>query len=139
MITREADYAIRAVLYLAQRYNQGAIATTTVSEKMEVPYRFLRKISHQLVESGILLTQRGKQGGVYLARPPSEISLFDILEIFDQRATYLNICCQDLDACDRSSHCPVHSRLQVLQNKLRAEFAACSFADLIGSKASDKI
>jgi Rrf2 family protein len=134
MITREADYAIRTVLYLAQHRNEGAIATTEISEKMQIPYRFLRKISHQLVESGILATVRGKQGGIFLARKPVDISLLDVLEIFDQRAIYLNVCCQDPEACTRSQKCPVHTRLELLQKNLRAEFAACNFAELTTGK-----
>ena len=133
MITREADYAIRTVLYLAQHAGDGAVVTTEISEKMQIPYRFLRKISHHLVEAGILATHRGKQGGIFLARKPAEISLFDILELFDQRAINLNICCQDLSACDRSNLCPIHERLELLQKRLRAEFADCSFADLLGN------
>ncbi len=136
MITREADYAIRTVLYLTQHSSEGAVATTEISEKMQIPYRFLRKISHHLVEAGILATHRGKQGGIFLARKPAEISLLDVLELFDQRAINLNICCQDLDACDRSRQCPIHTRLEQLQKKLRAEYAACTFDELTGSKCA---
>ncbi len=134
MITREADYAIRTVLYLAQHSDDGAVATTEISEKMQIPYRFLRKISHHLVEAGILATHRGKQGGIFLARKPAQISLLDILELFDQRAINLNVCCQDLSACDRSQACPIHDRLELLQKRLRSEFAACTFDELTGSK-----
>ena len=136
MITREADYAIRTILYLAQNAEKGAVATNEISEKMQIPYRFLRKISHHLVEAGILATHRGKQGGIFLARKPDEISLFDILKLFDQRAINLNICCQNLNACDRSNLCPVHERLELLQSRLRAEFDACNFAELAGNKNS---
>jgi len=134
VITREADYAIRTILYLAQHAADGAIPTTEISKKMQIPYRFLRKISHHLVESNILATQRGKQGGIFLAKNPADISLLDVLKLFDQRAINLNICCLDPDACNRSQFCPIHERLQILQEHLQAEFAACSFAELLESK-----
>ncbi|EKD81089.1 MAG: hypothetical protein ACD_39C01985G0003, partial [uncultured bacterium] len=43
--------------------------------------------------------------------------------------------CQDLSACDRSRLCPIHERLELLQKRLRAEFADCSFAELLGNKS----
>lgn len=130
MITREADYAIRTVVYLAQRFGQGPVATTEISEKAEIPYRFLRKISHQLVESKIVGATRGKQGGIYLIQDPAKLSLLDVLKIFDARSCHLNICSDSDAACTRSATCKVCLRLRALQEKLHAEFAGIKFSDL---------
>ncbi len=130
MITREADYAIRTVVYLAQRFGQGPVATTEISEKAEIPYRFLRKISHQLVESKIVGATRGKQGGIYLIQDPDKLSLLDVLKIFDNRSCHLNICSETDDACSRSTTCKVCLRLRALQEKLHAEFAGIKFSEL---------
>ncbi len=130
MITREADYAIRTIVYLSRRLGQGPITTTEISEKAEIPYRFLRKISHQLVEAKIIGATRGKQGGIFLLADPEKLSLFDILKIFDDRACNLNICCASDDACSRSGECTVCRRLRILQEKLHAEFASIRFSQL---------
>lgn len=131
MITREADYAIRTVLHLARHFGKGPISTLEISETMEIPYRFLRKISHSLVEAGITGAVRGKQGGIFLKISPEAISLLDILQLFDDRAINLNICCKSEEACTRSSTCTIHTRLMGLQDRLRAEFAAFKFSELI--------
>ncbi len=130
MITREADYAIRALVYLSQRYGQAPVTTTEISEKAEIPYRFLRKISHQLVESGIVGATRGKQGGIFLKIEPEKLTLLDILKIFDDRACHMNICSESDDACSRSPHCNVCKRLRTLQEKMHAEFASIKFSEL---------
>lgn len=130
MITREADYAIRTVVYLARRFGQSPIATTEISQTAEIPYRFLRKISHQLVESGIVGATRGKQGGIYLLIEPDKLSILDILKIFDARACSLNICSDSDDACNHSSSCKVCKKLRELQAKIHAEYASIKFSEL---------
>ena len=131
MITREADYAIRTVLHLARNYGKGPVSTMEISEIMDIPYRFLRKISHHLVEAKIAGAHRGKQGGIFLEIEPEKLSLLDILKLFDERTINLNICCKSTDACDRSGNCTVHNRLMGLQGRLHAEFAAFKFSELI--------
>lgn len=131
MITREADYAFRTVLYLAQNYGKGPISTTDISETMEIPYRFLRKISHNLVEAKLVGATRGKHGGIFLKVDPASISFLDILKLFDDRAINLNICCKADDACTRSPTCAIHERLVGLQERLQAEFEAFKFSDLV--------
>ncbi len=135
MITREADYAIRTVLHLARHYGKGPISTMDISETMEIPYRFLRKISHNLVEAKIAGAVRGKQGGIFLNILPEEISLLDILKLFDERAINLNICCKSDDACSRSGDCPIHERLLKLQDRLQEEFSGLKISELIVKKS----
>ncbi|HOF88108.1 MAG TPA: Rrf2 family transcriptional regulator, partial [Armatimonadota bacterium] len=83
MITRETDYAIRAMLYLAHHAGDGAISAATVAEAMDIPYRFLRRILSRLVGTNLLVSTRGKQGGLRLARDPEEVSLLDVVEAMD--------------------------------------------------------
>lgn len=130
MITREADYAIRTVVYLARRFGKAPVATTEISEKAEIPYRFLRKISHQLVEAGIVGAVRGKQGGIFLVTKPEQLSLLDILKIFDTRAVSVNICCCQTDSCSRTSSCTVYERLKKLQETMQEEYARIKFSEL---------
>lgn len=130
MITREADYAIRTIVYLTQRFGLAPVATTEISEAADIPYRFLRKISHKLVEAHIVGTVRGKQGGIYLLKNPDQLSLLDILKIFDNRAICVNLCCCDDDACSHSRTCTVSKRLLKLQENLHSEFANIKFSEL---------
>jgi len=69
-ITRQADYAVRAVLYLARLGGGERAATSIVAEEQRIPPSFLAKIISQLSIAGLLHTSRGARGGVMLARPP---------------------------------------------------------------------
>ena len=69
-ITRQADYAVRAVLYLAHQENAERAATSTIAKEQRIPPSFLAKIISQLSIAGLLHTSRGARGGVTLARKP---------------------------------------------------------------------
>jgi Rrf2 family protein len=127
MITREADYAIRAVLYLSAQQRGRLVATSELAERMAVPYRFLRRIVQKLVDGRLLEAQRGKGGGVRLRRSCREISLFDVLNTVDPKALCVNACLEDQDICGRSGYCTVRPRLDDLQARLGSELRAITF------------
>ena len=109
-ITRQADYAIRAVRYLSKHAVQGSkerVATSTVAREMQIPASFLAKIISQLSIAGLLLTSRGARGGVSLARDPGKISVLDVVEAIDG-PILLNECVGTNKPCNFESDCLVH-------------------------------
>ena len=74
MITREADYALRVVLSLADIPKGQSFSTAALAEQMNIPYRFLRRILRKFCVSGLVGSVRGKEGGVYLLEKPSKIA-----------------------------------------------------------------
>ena len=106
-ITRQADYAIRAVRYLAKQGPNQRAATSTVAQEMKIPPSFLAKIISQLSIAGLLHTSRGARGGVTLARDAKEISLLDVVEAIDG-PILLNECVGDPADCEFSDDCLVH-------------------------------
>ncbi len=122
MITREADYAIRTIVYLSHN-KDGLMGSAVLADEMEIPYRFLKKIVRRLVEVGLVESVRGKNGGIKLATPAKKITLYDVIEAFDPKSMKLNCCLEDLAACDRSGACPVHESMRdvqvVLDEKLK--------------------
>lgn len=108
-ITRQADYALRAMLYLAREYGDkdSRAATSQIAEKQEIPSSFLAKIISQLSIAGLIQTSRGAKGGVRLARKPEEISLLDVVEAIDGPIN-LNECVDDPSVCSFGDNCPIH-------------------------------
>lgn len=90
-ITRQADYAVRAVLYLTQLGDSKRAATSQIAEEQQIPPSFLAKIVSQLSVAGLLQTSRGARGGVSLAKSPEEISLLEVVEAIDG-PILLNVC-----------------------------------------------
>jgi len=107
-ITRQADYAIRAVHYLTQHPEIARTATSDIARKQDIPHSFLAKIISQLSIAGIIHTTRGTKGGVSLARDPADISLLDVVVAIDGPVA-LNECTIDSDFCHRTENCPMHS------------------------------
>lgn len=121
-ITRQADYAARAILYLAQ-HGAGTtrVSTAQIAAAQKIPPAFLAKIVAQLSAAGVVHATRGARGGIVLAKPPSEISLLEIVEAVDGPLS-LNQCTQPATPCERESECQLHTvwltALTELQNRL---------------------
>jgi Rrf2 family protein len=105
-ITRQADYAIRAVLYLAQIGVGQRAATSQIAQEQNIPPSFLAKIVSQLSVAGLLQTSRGARGGVSLARNPDTVSLLEVIEAIDG-PILLNECVADEANCAFSEDCPL--------------------------------
>jgi Rrf2 family protein len=106
-ITRQADYAVRAVTYLAQMGSERRAATSQIAQEQRIPPSFLAKIVSQLSVAGLLQTSRGARGGVSLARDPAEITLLEVVEAIDG-PILLNECVGDNGTCTFSDDCPMH-------------------------------
>jgi len=106
-ITRQADYALRAMLYLAEIGKDQRASTSQIAEFQEIPPSFLAKIISQLSIARLIQTWRGARGGVSLARDPQEISLLDVVEAIDGPIT-LSDCTRDPSICSFGDNCPIH-------------------------------
>ncbi len=104
-ITRQADYAVRAVLYLSQLGEDQRAATSQIAQEQQIPPSFLAKIVSQLSVAGLLQTSRGARGGVSLARAPEQISLLEVIEAIDG-PILLNECVGN-GACNFGDDCPM--------------------------------
>jgi Rrf2 family protein len=122
-ITRQADYAMRAVAYLSNLGPEQRAATSQIAEDQQIPPSFLAKIVSQLSVAGLLQTSRGARGGVSLARTPEEISFLEVVEAIDG-PILLNECVVDHSACSFGESCalrPVFCDAQAdLVNRLEA-------------------
>jgi len=129
-ITRQADYAVRAVLYLAQLGTGNRAATSKIAEEKHIPPSFLAKIVSQLSIAGLLHTSRGARGGVTLARAPEAISLLEVVEAIDGPIR-LNECAHSDGMCTFSNECPLVSIWQDAQRDLVKRLGDANFAQFL--------
>lgn len=129
-ITRQADYAVRAVLYLARALPNQRAATSTIAQEQRIPPSFLAKIISQLSIAGLLHTSRGARGGVMLAREPKDITLLEVVEAIDG-PIMLNECVGDSSTCTFDKNCPLKPVWCEAQNELVARLKGTNFAQLI--------
>ena len=129
-ITRQADYAVRAVLYLAEQGENGRAPTSRIAQEMRIPPSFLAKIVSQLSVAGVVQTSRGARGGVSLARAPKDINLLEVIEAIDGPIT-LNECVPDRSACVFGDDCPVHDIWCETQTRLVEQLGKANFGALL--------
>lgn len=129
-ITRQADYAIRAMLYLARAGKGQRVATSDVAEAQHIPPSFLAKIVSQLSIAGLLHTSRGARGGITLARDPSQITLLDVVEAIDGPIR-LNECVTNEGICVFEESCPIKPVWCDAQVELVNRLKSVNFAALV--------
>jgi Rrf2 family protein len=78
-VTAKADYAVRAVVELADSSQGSPRKVDEIAQAQSIPVSFLENILTQLRSSGIVRSQRGPEGGYWLAKPPEEVNLADII------------------------------------------------------------
>ena len=81
-VTAKADYAVRAAVELAAA-GEGPVKGEAISRAQAIPARFLENILGELRHAGLVRSQRGVEGGYWLARPPAEISIADIIRAME--------------------------------------------------------
>jgi Rrf2 family protein len=131
-ITRQADYALRAMLYLAKLEKDVRAATSQIADEQQIPPSFLAKIISQLSIAGLILTSRGARGGVTLARQAEEITLLDVVEAIDGPIS-LNVCSHSAGACPFGDDCPIQPIWSDAQHDLVDKLRSTNFGQLIKS------
>ena len=129
-ITRQADYALRAMVYLAQLEPTQRAATSQIAEDQRIPPSFLAKIISQLSIAGLIHTSRGARGGVTLAREPKAISLLEVVEAIDG-PIMLNECTEDTTNCPFGENCEIRSLWCDAQDELVNRLRSTTFAQFV--------
>ncbi|MBK8507106.1 MAG: SUF system Fe-S cluster assembly regulator [Candidatus Competibacteraceae bacterium] len=105
-ITREADYGILLMTYLAQTDGQ-AHSAAALAQQRRLPLPMVSKILKTLARAGLLVSQRGAQGGYSLARPPAAISAADIIGALEGPIAITECSGENHDGCSRLEHCEI--------------------------------
>jgi Rrf2 family protein len=82
-LSAKADYAVRAVLVLAAHEGERPVKGEMIARTQDLPPKFVENILGELKHAGIVGSQRGPDGGYRLARPPSEVTLADVIRVVD--------------------------------------------------------
>jgi Rrf2 family protein len=133
-ITRQADYAVRAVLYLARMEPTQRAATSQVAQEQHIPPSFLAKIISQLSIAGLLHTSRGARGGVTLAREPKDVTLLEVIEAIDG-PIMLNECVSENSVCTFDDECPLRPVWCEAQEELVNRLKNTNFQALLEQSA----
>lgn len=127
MFSQTAEYALRAMAFLAER-GERPHAIPEIASATLVPPDYLSKVMQGLVKSGLAEARRGRTGGYALARPASETTILGIINAVDpiQRLTKC-----PLGLPQHAALCPLHRRLDAAAAHVEAAFQNTSLADLL--------
>jgi Rrf2 family transcriptional regulator, nitric oxide-sensitive transcriptional repressor len=133
MFSQTVEYALRAVVYIAQHPDVSS-TTEQVAEATKVPSAYLAKILQLLVRAGIVRSQRGVGGGVMLARQPAELTILEVVNAVDP--------IRRIESCPLglSAHgvnlCPLHRRMDNALEMVERAFRASTLAEILQEPSS---
>ena len=131
-ITAKADYAVRAAVELAAA-GEGPTKGEAMAEAQGIPVRFLENILAELRHAGLVLSQRGAEGGYRLARPASEISIADVFRAVEgPLASVRSEPAEELDYT--GSAVPLQDVWLALRVNIRAVLEEVSLADVVAGE-----
>jgi len=130
IVRRNTDYALRAMVHLAQNYKNGPVSSRAIAEKENVPYQLMCKLMQKLNNAGLVTSYMGPQGGFSLGREPSEINILEVVETI-QKPISLNRCLLAGDICPRQKQCPVRPKLIDLQEYIGKYLSNITLDELV--------
>ncbi len=133
--TKAEEYGMQGVLHLADKGKDEVTPLSEISEARDIPEKFLAKIFQSLSRSGILRSHRGVRGGFTLAKPPSEITVKDVLEAI-QGPYHLTKCIPDPGSCPRSDSCAMRTLLVTAEERLLEVFVKHTLEDVVHMERS---
>jgi len=129
LITRDTDYALRALCLMAKRKGK-MISVSDMVRELKMPRPFLRKILQRLNKEKILKSYKGLGGGFLLAMPENKIFLTDLMEIF-QGNLHLNECFFKKLPCPNIKTCRLRKKINNIERFVKRELKAITIASLL--------
>jgi Rrf2 family iron-sulfur cluster assembly transcriptional regulator len=132
MLSNTSEYALRAVIYLGEREGSGTIRVDQVAAALDVPKNYLSKILHALAKQEVLRSLRGPKGGFELARPATEITLFEVVSAFDDIEAR-RTCLLGRRECSDTNPCAIHGHWREVATQVATFFRETTLAEVVKS------
>jgi len=129
LITRDTDYAVRALCYIANHKGK-VVAVRLLVKELRIPRPFLRKILQVLNKKGILKSSKGQRGGFVLAKPANEIFLIELLKIF-QGPLELSACLFKKKICPDRNICALRQKISNIEKYVISELKVINIESLL--------
>lgn len=130
-LSTRGEYASRAMLELSLHYDEAPLHIRDISAAQEIPPRFLEQILLSLKRNGYLRSKKGPHGGYYLAKPPSEINVAEVIRVMDGPLAPID--CVSVTAhefCPRENFCGLKWLWKEVRDSIAEILENTSFEDL---------
>lgn len=132
-LNRKTEYALLAVQYVACQ-NGGVTTAKEIAAACHIPYSLLAKVMQQLGNHGLIKAIQGTKGGYVMARKPEDISLVDVLEIFDGPIGMADCLREEKITCPQWTGCQIKDPLYVINQQIYRLLASTSVQDLMNQQ-----
>jgi len=129
-ISMKADYAVRALLDLAQHYGEGLVQSGDIASRQGIPEPYLDQLLTILRKAGFIRSIRGPQGGHALAKPPSGISLGAVITALEGSLAPID-CVDEAGSCARVSACAQREIWQEVAQATQRVLNATTIGELV--------
>lgn len=131
MLTKTSEYALRSIVYVAMQSAAGKnIGIKEIAKELELPLHFIGKILQDLVRKNIIASAKGPNGGFYLNKPASALSIMDVVSVIDGVEAFRR-CGLGLKNCSDTHPCPLHQDFKIYRDGLAKLFSTKTIQDLV--------
>lgn len=128
MFSQTVEYALRAVVHLASK-SPSPRTTEEIARATKVPQAYLAKVIQNLVQHGVLRSQRGLGGGISLAKTPRDLTILEVVNAVDP-IRRIKSCPLDL-AAHGVKLCPLHKRVDQALETVESAFAKTTLQEIL--------
>ncbi len=130
LITRNTDYALRAVLHIAGQNRKDLASASEIARRQKISYQLTCKLLQKLQKAGIVRSTMGAKGGYRLAKMAEKVSLLDVIEAIQGKIS-LNKCILPGFKCPLKRNCKLRPRFQQMQETLKESLIETKLSDLV--------
>ena len=129
LLTRSAEYAVRALALLAVRGGDDALHAAEIADELDLPPQFLTKILRRLTGTDLVTSQRGRAGGFRLNRDAEKIPLLAVVRPFQDGLSGVECLLGQRDCSDHDA-CPLHEPWEEIRRSFHDLLADTTLADV---------
>jgi Rrf2 family protein len=129
-LSTRGRYSTRLMLELGLSFGQGPMLLKDISSRQEISLKYLGQLIIPLKIAGLIKSTRGSHGGYYLARPPEDIKLSQILKAVEGNLAFTE-CVESPDICYRSGTCVAHDIWEQASRQFDDTLSSITLADML--------
>ena len=129
-LSTKGHYGARLMLDLAIHYGDGPIVLKDISERQDISVKYLWNLVESLRIAGLVESYRGRHGGYMLAKKPSEITMKDIINIFEGKSCIVDCVCNP-SFCEKSSSCVTRDLWSEISDQISQILESVTLEDMV--------
>lgn len=134
-LSARSRYGTRMMVDLAQNYNKGPVQLSSIARRQDISIKYLEQLIIPLKKANFIKSVRGPKGGHMLAKPPTDISIGEIVKVLEDKAS-LSGCIDNPELCDRTDFCPTRGIWEIATKAMFNKLNSVTLSDVIKGQSA---